>query len=177
MSIPLQYEIQTLRLLLRRMTVADVPRLYEIQSNWNVTRMLRMAPFPPTLDGLHRWLLGHEGEWLSGTAYRFAVVAEGRVIGCADIDEISSESGELGYWFDEAYWGRGLAREAATAMRDFALGEVGLRHMLSGHAVDNPASGRILAKLDFRWIGDVNVWSQSRQESIIQRKYELVIAS
>jgi ribosomal-protein-alanine N-acetyltransferase len=174
MAISLEHSIRTPRLTLRRMTAADAPRVYEIQSNWNVTRMLRMASFPPTLDELHHWLAQHEGEWLSGTAYRFALVAEERIIGCADVDEIASDSGDLGYWLDEAYWGRGLASEAAGAVRDFALGTVGLKRILSGHAADNPASGRVLAKLGFRWIRDARSWSRSRQEAIIHRKYEFV---
>jgi len=176
MVVPLQHSIRTPRLMLRRMTVADAPRVYEIQSNWNVTRMLRMASFPPTLDELRHWLAGHEGEWLSGTAYRFALVVEERIIGCADVDEIASDSGELGYWLDEAYWGRGLASEAAGAVRDFAFGTVGLKRLLSGHAADNPTSGRVLTKLGFCWIGDTTSWSRSRQEQIIHRKYELVSA-
>ena len=176
MAIALAHSIRTPRLTLRRMTAADAPRVYEIQSNWNVTRMLRMASFPPTLDELRHWLARHEAEWLSGAAYRFALVAEERVIGCADVDEIASDSGDLGYWLDEAYWGRGLASEAAAAVRDFALDSVGLKRLLSGHAADNPASGRVLTKLGFRFLRDATSWSRSRQETIIHRKYELVAA-
>jgi len=176
MAISLQHTICTPRLTLRRMTAADAPRVCEIQSNWNVTRMLRMASFPPTLDGLDDWLALHEGEWLSGTAYRFAVIVEERVIGCADADEISSDAGELGYWLDEHYWGRGLASEAAQAVLNFAFETVGLRRMSSGHAADNPASGRILTKLGFRWIRDTTLWSRSRREPIVQRQYEIASA-
>ena len=162
MAIALAHSIRTPRLTLRRMTAADAPRVYEIQSNWNVTRMLRMASFPPTLDELRHWLTLSEGEWSSGAAYRFALVAGERVIGCADVDEIASDSGDLGYWLDEAYWGRGLASEAAAAVRDFALDSVGLKRLLSGHAADNPASGRVLTKLGFRWLRDATSWSRSR---------------
>ena len=174
MVIPLRHEIRTRRLTLRRMTVTDALRVYEIQSNWNVTRMLRMAPFPPTFDGVRHWLSLHEGEWASGSAYRFAVVFEQQVIGCADVGEISSGTGELGYWLDEAYWGRGVASEAAEAVLNFALGTVGLKRLSSGHAADNLPSGRVLTKLGFRWIDNVRFWSRSRQEHIIQCKYEFV---
>jgi RimJ/RimL family protein N-acetyltransferase len=177
MPIPLQLEIRTPRLTLRRLTAADAPRMHEIQSNWNVTRMLRMATFPPALDGMRQWLAAHEGEWLAGTAHRFAVVADGQVIGCADVDGIADGRGELGYWFDEASWGRGLASEAATAVLDFALDTVRLNRVVSGHAADNPASGRILRRLGFRWVGDATVWSRSRQTEIVTRKYELDPAS
>ncbi len=173
MGIPLQHEIRTSRLTLRRLTVADVPRLHEIQSNWNVTRMLSLASFPPVMDDLRRWLSPHEAEWSSGAACRFAIVSDGQVIGCADIDGVSAGSGSLGYWLDEAAWGRGLASEAAAAVMNFALERLGLVRLRSGHAFDNPASGRILTKLGFHWIGDADTWSRPRQETIVHRKYEL----
>ena len=40
--------LTTQRLGLRAFEPADAPRLVEIQSNWNVTRMLRLAPWPAT---------------------------------------------------------------------------------------------------------------------------------
>jgi RimJ/RimL family protein N-acetyltransferase len=173
MGVPLEHEIRAQRLLLRRLTIADVPRLHEIQSNWNVTRMLSLASFPPVLEDLRRWLSPHETEWTSGTAYRFAVISDAHVIGCADLDGIKARSGSLGYWLDEAAWGRGLASEAAAAVLNFARESLGLVHLRSGHAFDNPASGRVLTKLGFRWIGDADTWSRARQQMIVHRKYEL----
>jgi RimJ/RimL family protein N-acetyltransferase len=155
------------------MTTEDASRVYEIQSNWHVARMLRMALFPPTPDDIGRWLSLVEGEWISGTAYRFAVVLEQHTVGCVDIDAISESTGELGYWLDEAYWGRGIAYEAAEALLGFAFETVGLKRLTSGHAIDNPASGRVLTKLGFRWTGDAKLWSRSQQEEIVQRQYEL----
>jgi hypothetical protein len=58
--------------------------------------MLRMASYPPTMDAISSWLSEHEAEWLSGTAYRFAVIYDGRLIGCADVDEIQKGSAEFG---------------------------------------------------------------------------------
>ena len=69
---------------------------------------------------------------------------------------------------------RGFASEAAEAMRHFAIETVGLRRLLSGHAIDNPASGHILIKLGFRPTGETEVWSQSRQETVLHKTYEWV---
>lgn len=176
MSVPLGYEIQTPHLTLRRMNADDAPRVHEIQSNWNVTRMLSKATFPPVLEHLRAWLAPHEAEWTAGTDYRFAANADARVIGCADINDIGAGCGVLGYWFDEAYWGRGLAGEAVAAVVNFGVKQVGLKSLRAGHAYDNPASGRILTKLGFRWINDAESWSQSRQTTITQRKYQLSVS-
>ena len=173
MTIPLTLQLTTPRLTLRRFVAADAERVTEITSNWNVARMLRLAPYPQSVEEKRAWLVSHETEWLAGEAYRFAVILDGVVIGCADVDERSSGRNEIGYWFDEACWGRGFATEAATAVRDFAFGPLGLEFLTSGHAADNPESGHVLEKLGFRWTDDTTVWSLPRQAEIVQRRYRL----
>ncbi len=158
---------------MRRFVPSDAARVHEIQSDWDVARMLRMASYPPGRAGLEAWLEEHEAEWLAGTAYRFGLVLDGRIIGCADVDEIRDGAGELGYWLDRAWWGQGLAGEAAAAVREFALGALGLRRLLSGHAVDNPASGRILIRLGFEVAGEEPQWYRSRQAEVAHRRYVL----
>jgi len=171
--IPLEMRLKTPRLTLRRFLASDAERVAEITSNWNVARMLRLAPYPQSVEEKRAWLVSHEAEWIAGEAYRFAITENGVVIGCADVDEIATGLNEVGYWLDEACWGRGLATEAATAVAAFALGPLGLTRLTSGHAFDNPGSGRVLTKLGFRWTEDVTVWSLPRQAEIVQRRYAL----
>jgi RimJ/RimL family protein N-acetyltransferase len=133
--------------------------------------MLRMASYPPTMEGIGVWLAEHEAEWLSGKAFRFAVLFDGHLIGCSDVDEIQGNAAELGYWFDEAYWGRGLASEAAGAVQRFALDVIGLKRLTSGHAVDNLASGRVLTKLGFKPGARRLQWHQPRREQVWHQAY------
>ena len=69
MTIPLNVELKGPRVSLRRFTWADAERVNEILSDWDVARMLRMAPYPPAIEDTSRWLGEHEGEWRSGNAY------------------------------------------------------------------------------------------------------------
>jgi len=165
--------LRTPRLTLRPFELADVDRVVAIQSNWNVTRMLRMAPWPPTADLTAAWLSTHTPEWRAGTAHRFAIIFEGALVGCVDVDEIGAGEGSLGYWLDEAVWGRGLAGEAARAAVDFAFGQLGLQRLTSGHAADNPASGKVLEKLGFERVDQTRVWSRPREAEIDQLRYAL----
>jgi ribosomal-protein-alanine N-acetyltransferase len=171
--IPLDMRLETPRLTLRRFLASDAERVSEITANWNVARMLRRAPYPQSVEEKRAWLVSHETEWIAGEAYRFAVIEDGLLIGCADIDEIGAGLNEVGYWLDEACWRRGLATEAATAVVAFALGPLGLTRLTSGHAADNPGSGRVLMKLGFRWTENVAVWSLPRQAEITQRRYAM----
>ena len=93
------------------------------------------------------------------------------MIGLADLDEMDGAEGELGYWYEQAAWGRGYAFEAASALRDFAFGDLGLSRLKSGHAADNAASGRVLTKLGFKPLDIVEVFSNSRGENIRQCRY------
>ena len=164
--------LETERLVLRPFHLADVPAVLAIQSDWSVTRNLRLADWPPTSGSITAFLAGHEAERQAGTAHRFAVTESGRVIGCADLDEIAGGCGELGYWLERAAWGRGLATEAAAALVAFAR-DFGLVRLATGHAADNPASGKVLAKLGFRHRDDVVRWSKPRDHWIVQRRYQL----
>jgi RimJ/RimL family protein N-acetyltransferase len=77
----------------------------------------------------------------------------------------------LGYWFERAAWGHGYAFEAALAVMRFAAHELGLLRLKAGHAHDNPASGRILTRLGFGRIDDVELFSRPRNERIRQHRY------
>lgn len=161
------------RLVLRPTCGSDADRAFEIQSDRDVTRMLRMASFPPDREEIRRWFADHRREWLAGEAYRFAVERQERLIGIVDVDEIAEGEGELGYWFEQAHWRKGYAFEAAQAVVRFAFRVVGLSRLRSGHATDNPASGRVLLKLGFCPLDTDQRNSRSRGESIMQRRYLL----
>jgi RimJ/RimL family protein N-acetyltransferase len=165
--------LTTARLVLRPSEASDAARAIEIQSNWNVTRNLRMASFPPDRDGTQAWFASHDQEWRDGTAYRFAIIAKDRMIGLTDVDEIANNVGDLGYWLEEAAWGRGYAFEAAQALVRFAFDTVKLSALNSGHAADNVNSGRILTRLGFVHTSDGTTTSKSRGATIAQRKYRL----
>ncbi len=165
--------LATPRLILRPFEPPDAQRLFEIQSNWNVTRMLRLAPWPATLEAMSEWVDVHGQEWRAGAAYRFACVLDGQVIGCADIDDIGAGGGELGYFFDEAHWGKGFAREAAGAVRDFAFGHLALDHLIAGHAAENLASGKVLQTLGFRYVGETAKFSQPHGQDVAYRLLRL----
>ena len=95
------------------------------------------------------------------------------MVGVADVDGIAEREGSLGYWLDRAAWGRGYAFEVARAVTRFAFADIGLSQLGAGHAHDNPASGRVLAKLGFSPLDTVQRFSRPRGENIMQRRYVL----
>jgi len=61
---------------------------------------------------------------------------------------------ELGYWIARPHWRQGYASEAARAMLNLAR-VIGHKRIVAHHFVDNPASGRVLARLGFRRTGAI----------------------
>lgn len=119
------------------------------------------------------WFSGHETEWNNGTAYRFAILRNDRMIGLIDVSDIQNGEGDLGYWLDESVWGQGFGLEAGQGITKFVFEQVGLKALTAGHASDNLQSGRLLTKLGFLNIGDVTIFSKPRGTEIVQRRLRL----
>jgi 3-dehydroquinate dehydratase/shikimate dehydrogenase len=54
---------------------------------------------------------------------------------------------EIGWRLAYAYWGKGIATEAAMAVRDYAFGELGLNELVSFTTRANIASRRVMEKI------------------------------
>ena len=158
---------------MRPARASDAGRFTEILSNWNVVRMVRLAPHPYSQALASEWIASHAVESAAGTAHRFVIERDGRMIGSCDVDEIAGTTGDFGYWLDETEWGQGFATEAARALVVFSFDALGLARLTSGHAADNPASGRVLSKLGFRKTGETRLWSKPRACEIDQWRYEM----
>lgn len=61
----------------------------------------------------------------------------------------------VGYWVGKAYWNRGICTEALQAIIHHACTSTTLPSLVSGHFVDNPASGRVMLKCGFVPTGEV----------------------
>jgi len=173
MTPDLSLRLFTERLVLRPTVPADVERALEIRSDREVARNLASATIPPDRAKMTSWFASHAEEWREGSAYHFAITLDGRLIGVCDIFDIADGEGEIGYWLDRAVWGRGFGLEAARELVRFAMQEIGLGSLRAGCADDNAASAAILTRLNFTRLEDVRIFSTSRQEEIIQRRFRL----
>ena len=80
----------------------------------------------------------------------------GDLIGCCGFRPTRSEGvAELGFHLRPAFWGKGLATEAANAAIRYGFDSLGLRALEAGHNPKNTASKHCLEKLGFVYVQDV----------------------
>ncbi|WP_440979225.1 GNAT family N-acetyltransferase [Sphingomonas pseudosanguinis] len=144
-------DLATPRLALRRPAEHDVAAIVSIVGDWEVARRLARVPHPCGPDDA-RFFLERvvPAEWV----WAITLGDEDRLIGAVGLTP-EEGTAELGYWLAPAHWGQGIATEAARAVVDFGLEHLGLARLTSGYFEENPASGRVLAKLGFVETGRV----------------------
>jgi RimJ/RimL family protein N-acetyltransferase len=141
------------RLVLRRLTPADVELLWELDSDPEVMRFLSGgAPTPRAVierELLPRFLRESEGH--PGFGYWVAVEeATGESLGWLSLRpaaERDTVSVELGYRLRRSCWGQGFATEGAGLLIRRGFTEWGVQRVMATTYEENRASRRVLEKL------------------------------
>ena len=60
-----------------------------------------------------------------------------------------------GYWIAKPYWNQGICTEALSLMIELISKTTKITSLISGHFIDNPASGRVMEKCGFVATGDI----------------------
>lgn len=148
-------EIETPRLILRKVNPGDAEAIYAYASRPDVTAYLSW-PAHRSLEDTYLFIQGLLYRYAEGTAADWGIVLkdEGRFLGSIGFANISRLHGygEVGYVLHPDYWGRGIVTEALSAVIDFAFTH-GLNRIEANHAVENPASGRVMEKAGMTFEG------------------------
>lgn len=148
------------RMSLRAFAATDGDGFVELAGDFDVARMTCDIPHPIDRAMAARWLTPSAGE------ARWAIVAEGRLIGGAGYFVRDSGVAELGFWIGRPWWGQGFATLATHAVIRHGFETDNVPAFSASHFVDNPASGRVLAKLGFVVMGEGRQWSVARSADV-----------
>ena len=168
--------LETERLLLRPMTVQDAASAY---TNWtsdpDVASFMRWELHKDVKE-TQEWLAMEETLVESDAAYNWGFVLKdsGELIGSGGLVFIEDKGMfELGYNIMKKYWGQGLATEAAQKIIDFGRNELKQIKFYCCHAKDNPASGKVMRKIGFKYQNDGVYYSWNQERKFESKEYLL----
>lgn len=149
--------IETARLTLRPFRPEDAEPLRLLASDRAIADTTISMPHPFTAEHARAWIAEYARTDSSSLHRYFAVVlrSEGALVGVVALRDIDREhaQAELSFWIGRAYWGRGLATEAAAAALRFGFEVLDLNRVTAYHMVRNAASRRVLTRLGFQGEG------------------------
>ena len=145
--------IRSERLFLRPAWPEDWEELLGVIAAEAIVRNLARAPWPYGPDHARDFAARPQDSRLPN--FFVSTASNGELIGSVGLGRDDEGRTELGYWIARNHWGKGYAPEAARAVLRLAR-TLGHRRLVAGHFIDNPASGRVLAKVGFRPTGAIN---------------------
>lgn len=137
--------LETKRLFLRPVELADAEDMYEYASDEETTRFVfkRHESLQDTCENIARVFISNP----IGN-YGICLKETGKLIGTIDlrVDEVNSKA-EMGYTLNKAYWGQGYTTEAGRKLVQLAFEKLNLNRVEAKHDSRNLASGRVMEKL------------------------------
>lgn len=184
MPFPIVTSIAAPRVTVRPVAESDLPRLFEVNSDAQVTRYLPYAAWRSHEDA-RAWLGRMTALAALGTAQQLVLArnGDGRAIGTLLLFMYHEGSSrlELGYALGRRHWGQGLMREAVDAACSHLFG-AGIRRVEAEVNPANVASCKLLVRAGFtlegtlrqRWVAhgmphDTNMYGCLADEWLARR--------
>lgn len=139
--------LETARLRLRPFGPIDADAVTALAGDAAVARYLVQMPHPYPRELAVAWIDGHAEAWRRGAGPTWAIERrrDRRVVGAVFLRWTPRhDRAELGYWLGRRHWGRGYAREAATAAVAFAFDVLGVHRVYAQHLGGNDRSAAVL---------------------------------
>ncbi len=146
-----EFHLQTSRISLRRFAEVDAEGFYQMNADKEVLQYTGDQPFLDEAAALE-FIRNYDHYQQHGYGRWSVVLKEtGQFIGfCGLKYHVDGAYTDLGFRLSRAYWGRGLATEAARACIQYAFTELKLPLLVGRVQQRNQASVRVLEKLGMR---------------------------
>ena len=156
--------LESERLILRPPRPTDIQSMTVWLSDFDVSKMTSRVPYPYGEGDAEAFLA-------MADEHRFVIQrkSDGVFLGMTGLHaEEGPETGyEFGYWLGKPFWGFGYATEAAHRLVSHAFAALDQGTVHAAWFYDNPASGRVLAKLGARHNGSAMRDCRARGRSVL----------
>ena len=159
--------LETDRLILRTPRPNDIAGMVVWLGDFNVSRNLARVPHPYHEEDAELFVAGM-GPRRDEGAHAFSIIrkSDGQFIGGVGLHPDGADY-EFGYWLGVPFWGQGYATEATHRLVTYAFEELDQPTIHAGWFYDNPASGRVLAKLGARRNGSAMRDCRARGRAVL----------
>ena len=142
-------------MVLRALVPADASAIHAAMQDPEVARNTLSIPWPYPAGAAAAFIAAEREAWGAGKRATWGIAeAEGPLLGVIGLRfRPAHRSAEVGYWLARESWGRGHATAAVRLALAWAFDVLGLHRVEAHHFVENPASGRVLAKAGFSMEG------------------------
>ncbi|KRC65193.1 GCN5 family acetyltransferase [Aeromicrobium sp. Root236] len=146
------WPVHTDRLVLRRFEAGDVPRIFDYRSQAEVAEWIGgLSTDVDSLaerfgDGSTAVIVEHDGQMIGDLMVKVQDAYAQREVA----DQAEATEAELGWVFDPAHHGQGLATEAIAALLRICFEELGLRRVVAMCFAANEPSWRVMERLGMR---------------------------
>ena len=151
--------METERIILRPWRDSDAKTLFKWASDAEVGPRAGWPPHKSVEESLEiiRTLFNNDTTWaivLKGEESDEPIGAIGYGPSCDC--KLPARDGEpiVGYWVAKPYWNKGICTEALRLMIERIRNNTHIQSLISGHFIDNPASGRVMEKCGFTATGE-----------------------
>lgn len=144
---------------------ADVARYMMWESSNDIEKAREFIDFELSMienDKWYRWCIADKE---SGTIYGTCLVYFNDEENCWDIS----------YSLGKKYWGNGYITEAMKKAMDYTTNTLGIKEYIASHAIQNPASGKVIEKLGFQYEKDIPYICNGGKIHTMGKFYRLLI--
>ena len=161
-------DINTRRLVLRRLRPEDAEPIFALCNNWEVMRWLSAPPWPYTRADAERFIRKTLPSAGADAEVALAIVRDGALIGVVGVrmqpsSHLQRGAGpNIGYWIGQPYWGKGYMTEALAGIVEHVFATLPHDAIYCGAFAHNVASLRVQEKVGFQRDGDTMLHSNPR---------------
>jgi len=144
--------IESERLIFKEITIEDSEEFFYLASNPKVAKYLKWEEHK-SLKETEEFICSVIKDYKTGEIFSWGIYDKETKkfmgwIGLVEFKEAFLRC-EIGYWLGETYWNKGYMSEALSCITKYCFEELNCKRVQAKHAIENPASGKVMLKCGF----------------------------
>jgi [ribosomal protein S5]-alanine N-acetyltransferase len=152
---------------IRLQKISDAKRFYEILTNPN---FIYFGANPKSISAERDFLKKNVEKTKNNIEHNFTILFEKEIVGGigVKINQHRKFIGEIGYFLDEKYWGRGITTKAVKLIEKYCVEKLKLRRLEIVMVPKNKGSKKVAEKNDYKKEGLLKKAVQSHKKNYPQ---------